>query len=256
MSQEQNLPTILEKNEIKMNNDTVAGFEAMQRYAMMLSQSKLIPQNYRGKENIPDIMIAVDIARRIGASDLMVMQNLYLVHGFPSWSSKFLIATFNKCGKCSTIKYRFVGKKDADSYGCVAWAVEKETNEVVEGPEVTIKMAKNEGWFSKKDKFGKECSKWQTMPQLMLMYRAATLLIRTHYPELSFGFYTDDEVNDSINYVQNVKGNFVHENSLQIEDIAVPVDVETGEVLEKNIKQSNFFDSEDDDDFYKNKEEK
>ena len=50
--------------------------------------------------------------------------------------------------------------------------------EVIEGAEVTIGMAKAEGWYSKKDKYGKETSKWQTMPELMLAYRAAAFFAR------------------------------------------------------------------------------
>ena len=108
----------------------------------------------------------------------MVMQNMYIVYGNPSWSSKFLISCFNTCGRFSSIKYEFFGTPGQDDYGCRAWATEYATGERVQGIDVTIGMAKAENWMSKKG------SKWQTMPQLMLQYRAATFLIRTVAPEL------------------------------------------------------------------------
>lgn len=44
-------------------------------------------------------VIALDIALRMGAKPLMVMQNIYVVHGRPAWSAQCLIATLNQSGK-------------------------------------------------------------------------------------------------------------------------------------------------------------
>lgn len=49
-------------------------------------------------------------------------------------------------------------------------------------------MAKSEGWL------GKNGSKWQTMPQIMLRYRAASFFGRMNCPELTMGIYTKEEV--------------------------------------------------------------
>ena len=57
-------------------------------------------------------------------------------------------------------------------------------------------MAKAEGWWSKKDRNGNETSKWQTMPELMLRYRAATFLIRSVAPDIALGFPTTEEAID------------------------------------------------------------
>ena len=67
--------------------------------------------------------------------------------------------------------------------------------------DVTIGMAKAEKWY---DKNG---SKWKTMSQLMLQYRAATFLIRTVAPELAMGLRTDDEVIDTIDVTPEVEQN-------------------------------------------------
>lgn len=175
---------------IRVGFDTAQGFEALQRVGKAFCASSLVPEAYRGPQNLANTVIAVEMASRMGASPLMVMQNLYIVHGRPAWSSQFLVAAFNSCGRFSSIGYRFTGNKGEDSWGCYAFAKDKETGDVREGPEVTIAMAKKEGWYSKNG------SKWQSIPQLMLTYRAATFFIRTTAPELTMGLRPVDEMED------------------------------------------------------------
>ena len=171
--------------EIFMN---IKAFEAAQRMVKPLADSDLVPMTFQRK--IGNCLIALETAQRIGASPLMVMQNLYIVHGKPAWSSQFLIACINASGKFSPLRYRMVGEKGTDSFGCIAWAKDKKDGEVLEAPEVTIGMAKKEGWFTKNG------SKWQTMPELMLRYRSATLFARTYAPELTMGIQTEEEIVD------------------------------------------------------------
>lgn len=166
------------------------GFELLQRVAKAFATSNLVPQQYQG--NVANCMIALNLASRLKADELMVMQNLYVVHGRPGWSAKFLIATFNHCGRFSAVKYEWIGKQGSDEWGCRAWAIEHATGEKIVGPDITIKMAKSEGWYEKKG------SKWQTIPQLMLMYRSAAWMINTAAPEISMGLPTAEELVDTI----------------------------------------------------------
>lgn len=164
-------------------------FELAQRKAAIYAKSSLVPQHY--KDNIGNVLIAENMAMRMGADVLMVMQNLYVVHGTPGWSAKFLIACFNQCGRFSAIKYRFTGEKGKLSWGCIATTTEIGTGEIIEGTEITMEMAKAEGWSTKNG------SKWKTMPEQMLRYRAATFLIRTTAPEIGMGLMTREELNDT-----------------------------------------------------------
>ncbi|OEG62183.1 MAG: hypothetical protein BHK79_02755 [Halanaerobium sp. MDAL1] len=186
------------KNEVeeKENNNKsiVAGFGDIESYefalrtAKLLAQSSLVPEEYQG--NIPNCVIAINMANRMKADVLMVMQNLYIVYGKPGWSAQFLISTFNTSGRFSAIRYNWVGEKGKNSWGCQAYATEKETGEELHGATVTIQLAKDEGWYDKKG------SKWKTMPEQMLMYRAAAWFIRTYAPEIAMGMYTEDEIID------------------------------------------------------------
>lgn len=184
-------------NEIATRSNTnlpgfqsAEGFELLQRQAKMFTHSTLVPQQFQGEQNMGNAIIALEMATRMNASPLMVMQNLYIVYGNPGWSSKFLIATFNQCGRFEAIKYKPTGEKGTDSQGIIAYTREKGSDEVIAGSEVTIALAKQEGWYDKKG------SKWKTMPDQMLRYRAAAWLIRTTAPEISMGLQTADEIID------------------------------------------------------------
>ncbi|WP_175785523.1 hypothetical protein [Burkholderia ambifaria] len=166
------------------------GFELLQRVAKAFASSTLVPQQFQG--NMANCMIALNLAERLKADALMVMQNLYIVHGRPGWSAKFLIATFNHCGRFTAVKYEFFGEKGTDSWGCRASSIETSSGEKIVGPDVTIQMAKDEGWY------GKNGSKWKTIPQLMLMYRSAGWMINTAAPEISMGLPTQEELHDII----------------------------------------------------------
>ncbi len=196
---------------------TVKQFEVMQRMAKMYTESTIVPETYKG--NTGNCVIALDMAMRMNANPLMIMQNLYVVKGNPSWSSKFLIATINMSGKYSSLRYRKrvlgkVGKvkyndtvwdnasrkntivvkefdgSDVDNIECVAYATELSTGETLESDPITIETAIKEGWYTKSG------SKWVTMPSLMLTYRAAAFWQRMYCPEISMGFLTKEEADD------------------------------------------------------------
>lgn len=220
--------------------DNLQGFELAQRAAKALSQSSLVPKDFQG--NLPNCMIALELAQRIGASPLMVMQHLYIVHGRPAWSAVFMIASFNQCGRFSAIRYEWSGTEGKDDWGCRAWAAEKGSSEKIQGPLITIALAKKEGWY---DKAG---SKWKTIPQLMLMYRAASWLVRTHAPEISMGLQTAEEVSDTFDATLGGDGTFtVTTESLRAADPlsaaadkvadAEIVDTKTGEILDPDVSR-------------------
>ncbi len=165
---------------------TSTGFELAQRMATALSKSTLVPKEFQN--NIPNCLIALEMANRMSASPMMVMQNLYIVHGKPAWSSQFIIAAINSTGKFSPLRFAITG--EGDKRECVAWAIESGSKERLESPAISIAMAKAEGWHSRNG------SKWQTMPELMLRYRAATFFGRLYAPEVLMGMREESEIID------------------------------------------------------------
>lgn len=169
-----------------------AGFDLMQRIAKGFSSSTLVPQEYRGATAaaIGNCMIALNLARRIGADPLMVMQNLSIVQGRPSWSSQFLIASVNTCGRFSALRFEFFGERGTPGWGCRASAVEKGTGEVLVGSDITWELVQKEGWAKRNG------SKWLTMPQQMFIYRSGAWWVKAYAPEISMGLMTADESHD------------------------------------------------------------
>ena len=168
---------------VKPTGGFVESFRNNFKVAQYLSHSNLIPQQYQGKTE--DCAIAVDMADRMGVSPLMVMQSLYVVKGKPSWSGQACMSFIKaKYGEAEPV---YTGERGTDSRGCYIRAV-KSDGEVIEGTEVTIKMAKAEGWTSNK--------KWINMPELMLAYRAAAFFARVYCPEILMGVAVEGEVED------------------------------------------------------------
>ena len=167
---------------------TSDNFIMAMQMAKALSESTIVPQTYQ--KNPSNCLIAIEQAQRMNISPLMVMQNLYPIQGKPSWSSKFLIASINASRKFDMeLQYDETKDKDGKPYSCVAWTMKNGRR--IEGMEVNMQMAKDEGWR------GKNGSKWKTMPQLMLRYRAASFFSSLNCPELTMGIYTKEEIEDN-----------------------------------------------------------
>lgn len=168
-----------------------SAFELAQRQAMAMANSTLVPAQYRGRENLGNVLIAMELANRIGAAPLQVMQNLHVIQGRPSLSSSFLIATVNACGRFTPMRFEVIGNDASkDDYRVRAYAEDRASKERCNGAWITWPMVKAEGWSKKPG------SKWLTMPEQMFMYRAAAFWARLYAPEVSLGIHTDEEVRD------------------------------------------------------------
>jgi hypothetical protein len=166
----------------------IQAFEDAQRIAKALASSTLIPPQFQGQNGFANCLVALEIANRMRMSPFQVMQNLHIIHGRPSWSSQFIIGLINGCGRFSPLRYEISGS--GDSMACYCEATELASGKDLKGPTVTMAMAKKEGWATKSG------SKWQTMPELMIRYRAAAFWGRLYIPELLVGIQTQEEVLD------------------------------------------------------------
>ncbi|PWT88672.1 MAG: hypothetical protein C5B54_10215 [Acidobacteria bacterium] len=167
-----------------MNNQlaTTSGFNfaTAMEHSTAISKSTIIPREFQG--NPANCLIALELAYRIGAGVLATMQSLYIVHGKPSWSGQFIIGAINQTKRFSQLRFAFNGDKSE----CFAFAVDRDGNEL-KGPTVSIAMAKAEGWYANN-------KKWQTMTELMLMYRSGTFFGRVFCPDVLLGMKEEYEV--------------------------------------------------------------
>ena len=162
-------------------------FDQLLRAANMLSQTSIIPATYQGKPQ--DCFVALEMATRMGVSPLVVMQNMYVVKGKPAWAGQACTMFINSCGKFMQVKHVYTGEKGTDSRGCYVTATRISDGIQVNGVEVTLAMAKAEGWTAN--------TKWRTMPELMLAYRASAFFARVHCPEALMGVQLADEIYDA-----------------------------------------------------------
>ena len=216
----------------------VTSFNEAINAASFLSGSSLVPTDYRrwvpvknqyGKamtnaDGTPQLMenpnatsnclIALNMANRMGYDPLMIMQNLYIIEGRPAWSSQFIIAAINACGKFDPLQFEIVnegekeieyvnsywenGKKlsnqatvKLENLTCIAWTTDKKGNRL-QSDKISMEMAVKEGWYQKNG------SKWQTMAGQMLRYRAAAFFGRIYAPEILMGIYAADEIRDFV----------------------------------------------------------
>ena len=205
-------------NEISTTKNASLGvfsnMENMRFYmvaAQKLAGSDLVPKSYKNKPE--NVLIAMDMANRMGISPMMVMQNLEPIHGQPSWSSKFLLGMMQAHPRFEggikfevknlgqkTVEYiEWVGfkndrkavKKSVSIVDAKCRALSKVGGETVYGSWVSIEMAVKEGWYMR---IG---SKWQTMPEQMLKYRAGSFFAKIYAADLTLGLSTSEDVMDA-----------------------------------------------------------
>ena len=175
------------KDEIANAWNDKDAFNHTLRAAQMLSQTSIIPAAYQGKPQ--DCFVALEMANRMNVSPLVVMQNMCVVKGKPSWSGQACTMLINACGKFINPTPVYFGTEGGEDRGCYLTAIRACDGETVNGTKVTIQMAKAEGWMSN--------PKWRNMPDQMLAYRAAAFFARVHCPEALMGVHTADEVYDA-----------------------------------------------------------
>ena len=152
-----------------------------------LSKTDLVPDNYKNKPE--NCLIAIDTARQIGAKNpLFVMQNLYIVKGKPSWSGQYCSALVYTNFK--NVKVNRMGDKNTNNLQGIFITATNKNGENCRGSVVTLEMAQKEGWINKQG------SKWQTMPEQMLIYRAFAFFARAYCPDKLLGMHDEFEIQD------------------------------------------------------------
>lgn len=209
-------------NELAVKNQSNAvsiffdpqAFEQAQRIGMMMCQSDFVPKEFRGKDKIANVLIALDVATRMNAQPFMVMQNLNIIQGRPSFSTAFLVGQINSSGRFTPLEYeverlgektleydytsgykesRKTVKKTAkyEEVRVTAFATDLATGRVLKGSPFTLEMAYRSGLFDKSD------SKWPIEPESMAKKRAATRWANEFAPELALGMPTTEALQDA-----------------------------------------------------------
>jgi hypothetical protein len=179
------------------------------RLAVTDKKGKVVGENLSA---IGNCIVAIETARAVGMSITSVMQQANIIEGKLTWSAQFVIAAINASGRFTPLQFTFESRGvikasykeklgwneqkggfdfaertvELEDVVCRAWAYAKDggkvTARIVTGPQVSMKMAVEEGWY------GKSGSKWQgEMAQLMLTYRAGSFFGRIYAPDVVMG---------------------------------------------------------------------
>lgn len=181
---------VKEENQIAIQREVDLGMAKIMEMAEVLSKSTIIPVSYQRRPE--NCYIALDMANRMGVSPLVVMQNLYVIQGKPSFSGQAIASMIRSSPQLCNVEVHYVGTEGKDDWGCYITAENIRTGKVIKGATVTIRTAKLEGWYQKPQ------SKWQTIPEVMLAYRAYAWFGRVHCPELLMGLQSTEEVYDLV----------------------------------------------------------
>jgi len=155
---------------------------AVYRAAEVMASSQLIPPHLRGK--VEDVFVALAMAEELGENPVVVLQNIYIVSGRAGWNASYMIARANRSGVFrGRLSWRVTGK--GDTLSVTAHATLADSGEVVEMT-ADMAMARAEGWTKN--------PKYASMPEVMLRYRSATLLIRMYAADVMLGMHTEDEL--------------------------------------------------------------
>jgi hypothetical protein len=182
-------------NNIVLSNNSANMFEHMEKahkFACIMAESDIIPVHYRGKP--ANTFIAVQTAYRMNLDPMQVMQNTFVIGGKLGMNSTFAISLANSSGLFEGgIRYRIEGA--GEDLRVTAFTQLKGTGEEISYT-IGMREATAEGWIKN--------PKYKTLPELMLRYRAATLLIRTHAPEVLNGMHMVEEIEDTVSSARDV----------------------------------------------------
>lgn len=200
-------------------------FEYAKEMATFLASSSMVPTQFKGSDNLANVMLAIELSNSLQVSPIMVMSNLQTVEGKLGFSSRFIISLLKQ--RHSNLE--FIYSKDRKECMCIAGELQ--------GEAITIDRAKAEGWFDAN-------KSWQTMPEVMLMYRAACLFQKLHEPDLTVGLVSAEEltdVSDKVKSIQVIPTNDPKEPEIKLVDIPVEKEAPKEPVKinpEKKIEQS------------------
>ena len=164
----------------------LSSFSDNWKIATQIAKSDIVPDNFKNKPQ--NVVIALSLANRMKLEPFTVMQNMSMIKGKVSWSGSFCRTLIERSGKYKDLELNYIGEKGKDNYGCFLSATRISDGKKIDGPQVTIAMAKAEKWTSN--------PKWATLTDLMLAYRCQSYFCRIHCPETMSGIYTTEEIED------------------------------------------------------------
>ena len=160
---------------------TSTQLDDMARMCKILAGSDMVPRAFQG--NASNVFVALLVARRMDEDPITLMQNMYVLHGKPSFTASYMIARANRSGRLRG-GIHWTSEGTGADLVVTAHATTADTGQQIDAA-LSMATARAEGWTRN--------GKYKTMPQVMLRYRTASLLIRQYLPDVLLGYDIDDD---------------------------------------------------------------
>lgn len=151
-------------------------------YAKMISESELVPKDYRRKPT--DILIAIQLGHELGLPPMQSLQSIAVINGRPAVYGDGLVAIVRASPLCEYLRETL--DLDTMTASCTAKRrgdPEPQTRTFSQADAVVAKLWKREG-------------PWTQYPQRMLAARARTFCLRDLFPDVLRGIAVREELED------------------------------------------------------------
>jgi hypothetical protein len=169
------------KNNVLVNP---AAFEHCYKIAQVFADSDIIPETFRKKP--ANVFVALQMAERLGLDAMSALQHIYVVKGRPCLSSQMLISLANTSGLIDgSILFESNGKAPPEM--TVTAKAKLKSGDVV-SVSFCYRQAIELGVVNNLP--------WKAMPEQMCRYRAASMLVKSYFPQVALGLSAKEEMEE------------------------------------------------------------
>ena len=165
--------------------------EITQRYIRMLADANSVPKKFRNKQtnavNYGDLLLIFDVMQNTGNNLAMCLNGLNPINGLLSAGAEWKKTQLDKSGRFYDDDWVEVGKPNTDSWGYYYQGIRKKDNHKCKGPTITVKMAKDMGWWTR------DHSLWPHDTENMLRKRALSRFVNDYAPDVSLNSVMDED---------------------------------------------------------------
>jgi len=169
-------------SSMQKHAEMIQRYDILSKFADRYAKSKVIPQHFQQKPD--DVFVVIDWADNHGIDFREALEQAYVISGKMGLSAKMLIALTNKSGLFKgPLRWEITGAGDGRTATCIG--VDRATNRELRAS-CSYRMAKDEGWTRNK--------KWQSMTDVMLQYRSASIFQRMYCPQVTMMLSSEEIV--------------------------------------------------------------
>lgn len=156
--------------------------EEAQKYAGIIANSGMCPENFRGRPN--DVLIVLQLGAELGLKPMQALRSLGAINGMPFAYGDGQLALVKRHKDFENMKEWFEGDIKSGTLTAFCTMYRKNSEPVTQ--HFSMDDAKLAGLWAKK-------GVWQLYPARMLQHRARGFAARDAFPDALFGLMSEEE---------------------------------------------------------------